>query len=57
MYLRFIFIAILIYLVVRVIRQFFDGGSKGGPTIKNSSGDKKISDETGEYVDYEEVKD
>jgi hypothetical protein len=55
-YLRIILIGILIFLVVRVIRKFFDGGSGGGPTIDKSSGGKKVSDDTGEYVDYEEVK-
>lgn len=56
MYLRLIFIVLFIYLIVRLLKQFFNGGNKGGPTINNSSGDKKVSDDTGEYVDYEEVK-
>lgn len=56
MYLRIILIGVLIFLVVRIIRQFFNGGSGGGPTVDNSSGGKKVSDDTGEYVDYEEVK-
>ncbi|MFN2379489.1 MAG: hypothetical protein ABR519_04675 [Bacteroidales bacterium] len=53
---RIILIAVLIYLVVRLIRQFFNGGGGDGPTINNRSEGKKVSDDTGEYVDYEEVK-
>lgn len=63
MYLRLIFIVLLVYLVVRFVKQFLNGGNqggstgnKGGPTVNNSAGGKKISDDTGEYVDYEEVK-
>jgi hypothetical protein len=55
-YLRIILIGVLIFLVVRMIKQFFNGGGGGGPTINKSSEGKKVSDDTGEYIDYEEVK-
>ena len=55
MYLRLILIAILVYLVVKLVRDV-----AGGSQSSNSSSggnDRKVSRDVGEYVDYEEVKD
>ena len=57
MYIRIILFGLLIYLIIRMIRQFFDGGDNNDKNISNSGGGRKVSDDTGEYVDYEEIKD
>jgi hypothetical protein len=56
--LRIILIGIIIYLLVRSFnRYFFQGEEKEQkPEKRNSSPPKKISKETGEYIDYEEIK-
>lgn len=56
MYFRIFLFALLVYLLVRMVRQFFDGGKDDDNDIRNSGGGKKVSDDTGEYVDYEEIK-
>ena len=58
MYLRIFLFALLVYLLVRMVRQFFDSGNKDDDNdIRNTGGGKKVSGDTGEYVDYEEIKD
>lgn len=57
MYIRIILFGLLIYLIIRMIRQFFDGGDKNDKNINSQGGGRKVSDDTGEYVDYEEIKD
>lgn len=58
MYLRIILFVILAYLVIRMVRQFFNGGNDNDDTnINKPGGGKKVSRDTGEFVDYEEIKD
>lgn len=58
MYIRLILFAILAYLIIRLIRRFFDGGNDSDDNnVSTPGGGKKVSGETGEYVDYEEIKD
>ncbi len=56
--LRIILIGIIIYLLVRSFNRYFFQGEekKRKPEKRNSSPSKKISKETGEYIDYEEIK-
>jgi hypothetical protein len=56
--LRIILIGIIICLLVRSFnRYFFRGEEKEQkPEKRDSSPPKKISQETGEYIDYEEIK-
>jgi len=57
-YIRLILFAILAYLIIRLIRQFFDSGNDSDDNnINKPGGGKKVSGDTGEYVDYEEIKD
>ncbi len=53
---RFFLIALLIFLIVRMVREFFSGPKDDG-NVKPSSAGRKVSKKAGEYVDYEEVKD
>jgi large-conductance mechanosensitive channel len=55
--LRIILIAIIIYLLVRSFNSYFHQGEEKEqkPENKNPSPPKKISKETGEYIDYEEI--
>jgi len=56
---RYILICIIGYLVVRAFLNFNSRGhSSSAEDIsgKNTSSQKKISKEVGEYVDYEEIK-
>lgn len=57
--LRIVLIAILIYLLVRSFRNFFVGEeeNKKKNERNNSPAKKKISKDTGEFIDYEEIKD
>ena len=52
---RFLLFAILIYLVVRMIREFM-AGPKDDDNLKKGSEGRKVRKDAGEYVDYEEVK-
>jgi len=55
--LRIVLISLIIYLLVRSFVRFFQGKDERRevPEDKNMSGIKKVSKDTGEYVDYEEV--
>ena len=55
--LRIVLISLIIYLLVRSFVRFFHGEDERRevPEDKNTSGIKKVSKDTGEYVDYEEV--
>ena len=59
MWLRILLIAILIYLVVRLVNQFLSGPKQDDKSNVNNkkSRDKKVSRDVGEYVDYEELDD
>ena len=57
MYLRIILIIVLVYLVTRIVRQFIDGNKNDDDNIDRGRGGKRVSKDTGEYVDYEEVED
>lgn len=56
--LRIILIGIIVYLLVRSFNRFFHQGEEKEqkPKSKNPPTPKKISKETGEYIDYEEIK-
>jgi hypothetical protein len=57
-YLRLILFAVLAFLLVRLFRQLFNNGDNSDDNnINKPSGGKKVSEDTGEYVDYEEIKD
>jgi len=57
---RFILIALIIYLIVRSFVKFGNGegpsAGKTGPHDNDKNVTKKVSKEIGEYIDYEEVK-
>jgi hypothetical protein len=52
---RVFLIALIIYLVVRMIRQFMEGPSKQDTNVKSPGRERKVSRDVGEYVDFEEV--
>ena len=56
---RIILIGLIIYLIVRMFVRYFtitdDHGHESGPDKKNNADGKKVSKDTGEYVDYEEL--
>lgn len=57
MYIRLILIAILAYLVIRLFRRLFKSdNNRDDDNVSKPGGGKKVSDDTGEYVDYEEIK-
>ncbi len=55
--LRIILVSLIIYLLVRSFTRYFHqyDERREMPEDKDSSGIKKISKETGEYVDYEDI--
>ena len=54
---RIILVGLIIYLLVRSFTRYFheEDERKHVSEDKNSTGIKKISKDTGEYVDYEET--
>jgi hypothetical protein len=58
---RLLLFGILAYLVIRMISQFFSGGSgkKKEPDIKGgkAKNSRKVSKDIGDYIDYEELDD
>ena len=54
---RLLLISLLIYLVVKLVRDTIYGSDKGDRDLKSDGSSRKVSRDTGEYVDYEEVKD
>ena len=56
---RIILIGLIIYLIARMVNRYFeiskDSGDESGQDKKNTSGRKKISKDTGEYIDYEDL--
>lgn len=57
MYIRLILIAILAYLVIRLFRRLFKSdNNRDDDNVSKPGGGKKVSGDTGEYVDYEEIK-
>jgi len=56
--LRIVLVGIIIYLLVRSFNRYFfgEGKSTKKPEKKEPSSRKKISKYTGEYIDYEEIK-
>jgi hypothetical protein len=58
-FIRIILIGLIIYLVVRMFSRYFDitrdPDQVSGQNGKNNPDTKKVSKETGEFVDYEEV--
>ena len=56
---RIILIGLIIYLIGRMFVRFFeiskDSGHESGQDKKNTTGSKKISKDTGEYIDYEDL--
>jgi hypothetical protein len=56
---RFVLVSLIIYLIIRAFSRYNEDGNESGPELRqdknNPQGRKRISRETGEYVDYEEV--
>ena len=56
MYFRLILFAILIYLLVRLVKQFLSpAGKEKEDKINYSSSARKIRKDVGDYVDFEET--
>ena len=55
MYLRLILIALLVYLVARLVRQMTVAPDSDGN--RKDSNERRVSRDVGDYVDYEEVDD
>ena len=56
---RFILVSIIIYLLVKSFVRYFNSQETErkthGPNYKSETGNKGVSKEIGEYVDYEEI--
>jgi hypothetical protein len=56
---RFFLVGLIVYLIVRSFFNYNDHGddrqNNNGSTGSRFKQDRKVSKETGEYVDYEEV--
>jgi hypothetical protein len=54
---RIFLVCLIIFLLARSFANYFRGGEERDEVRedKKSSGTKKISKDTGEYIDYEEV--
>jgi len=56
---RIVLIGLIIYLIIRMFARYFaitkDSGHESGTDNKNTPDKKKISRDTGEFIDYEEV--
>ena len=58
MYLRIFLVGLIIYLIIRLFMPSkSSNASRDKQDIKNKNGSKKVSKDTGDYVDYEEVDD
>jgi hypothetical protein len=55
LFLRVFLVGLIIYLIVRAFFRYNNPGNEPGQGNQNSPGGKKVSKETGEYIDYEEV--
>jgi len=55
--LRVFLIGLIVYLIVRSFFKYGKEDNDQAQDTVNSNRDKKISKDTGEYVDYEEIKD
>lgn len=53
---RVLLFALLIYLIIRMIREFLTGPKEEDTNVKSSAKERKVSRDVGEYVDFEEVK-
>ena len=57
---RYILIGLIVYLIVRAFMSYGDGqgptATQSGPDKNGKTGNKKVSKEIGEYIDYEEVR-
>lgn len=52
---RLLLFAGLIYLIVRMVRQFFAAPEQDNKNVKTSTKGRKVSKDVGDYVDYEEL--
>ena len=52
---RVLLFALLIYLIVKMIREFLPGPGRKMTNVKSSGKERKVSRDVGEYVDFEEV--
>ncbi len=53
---RVLLFALLIYLIIKMIREFLAGPKEEDTNVKSSAKERKVSRDVGEYVDFEEVK-
>ena len=56
---RIVLIGLVIYLISKIFARYFeitkDTGHESGHEKGNTTGKKKISKDTGEFVDYEDL--
>ena len=52
---RVLLISLLIYLVVKLVREYLAGPKEEDQNIKSKDKARKVSKDVGEYVDFEEV--
>lgn len=53
---RVLLISLLIYLVVRMVREWMAGPPDKEEKVKTSAKSRTVSKDVGEYVDFEEIK-
>ena len=52
---RLFLFAILIYLIVRMIREFLSSPKQDDSKMSSSPRERKVSKDVGEYVEFEEI--
>jgi flagellar biosynthesis/type III secretory pathway M-ring protein FliF/YscJ len=52
---RVLLIALLIYLVVKLVRETMAGPEEEDQKVRSSDKARKVSKDVGEYVDFEEI--
>jgi len=52
---RVLLISLLIYLVVKLVRESLSGPGEEDKNVKSTDKSRKVSKDVGEYVDFEEV--
>ncbi len=57
---RYLLIGLIVYLIARSFARYGEGSRSSsvnsGQDKDNGTGNKKVSKEVGEYIDYEEIK-
>ncbi len=57
MYIRIILVIILIWLLIRMFSQYLRSGNQSNQNNTDPGNGRKVSKDTGEYIDFEEVDD